>query len=184
MKYLDPMPTDAQTEIRHSIHEHTEVLRELLTDSAGHGRQYLTLANGGAAVALMAFMGANERIRTSPSAWASLGLFTAGVIMVGLLSILDYFARQKDLELWVNDSGKFFANEIEIEDLYGRLNSRNKTLVRRPVVAGCLAFGFFVTGAGLSVGHFLLSSIHPPHCSQAISKPKRSRDHGNIPPRS
>lgn len=159
--YLEVTPQELRRDVKQSIGDHAELLRELLKTSAGHARQYLILTNAGAAVALMAFMGASEQVRRSPIAWMSLGFFFLGVIASGALAALDYHARKADFQLWLTDSDIFFANKMDIEELYERLNSRNKKIGYRPVIAGYAAFACFILGGVLSGGHFLLSSIHP-----------------------
>ena len=161
MKYLDPMPDEVRKEVKKSIRDHGELLREFLWTVAGQAKQFLALTNAGAAVALMAFMGSSESVRSSPIAWASLCLFVLGVIATGALNALDHYVRQHDFQTWLRDSDQFFANRIEIEELYERLNTRNKKLGKWPVIAGYVAFGCLIFGSALSAGHFLASSIHP-----------------------
>lgn len=155
------MPDEVRKEIKKSIREHGELLRELLRTAAGHAKQYLVVTNAGAAVALMAFMGSSESVRSSPIAWASLCLFVLGVIATGAMNALDHYVCQHDFLTWLSDSDQFFANSIEIEELYARLNGRNKKLGKLPVIAGYVAFGCLIFGGTLSAGHFLTSSIHP-----------------------
>lgn len=161
MKILDLMPAEIRNEIGRSVREHAEILRELLKTSAGHGRQYLILTNAGAAVALMAFMSANEAVRTLPIAWISLCMFFLGIVASGVLAFLDFHARHSDFESWLTDSEAFFANKIEFEDLYENLNSRNRRVGKRPVIAGYVAFGCFVVGGLLAGSHFLRAAMHP-----------------------
>src|SRR5487761_1223273 len=121
MKILDLMPADVRAEIKTNIQNHTEILRELLSTSAEMARKYLLFTNAGAAVALMAFMENNERVRSSSIAWASLGLFAAGVIACGILSAFDYH------------------NQLDLDELYGGLNTRVQHKAAWPIIAGYAA---------------------------------------------
>jgi hypothetical protein len=161
MKFLDPMPEGTRKDVQQSIRDHLEVLREMLNTSADQARQYLTITNAGAAVAVMAFMGSSESARESRVAWVSLCCFVVGLIAAGVLAALEFHRRRSDLALWLIDSNEFFANKIDLAELYARLNTRNVKSGNRPIVAGYVAFGCFILGSLLSAGKFLASSIHP-----------------------
>lgn len=161
MKILDPMPAEMRKDILHEIREHREVLRRMLGTSADQARQYLTITNAGAAVALMAYMGTNASVRASPVAWWSLCFFLAGLIATGVLAAFDHYALSSGFDSWLSDSNEFVANKIELADLYERLNTRSRNKRNWPVVAGYMAFGCFIVGSALSAGKFLASSIHP-----------------------
>lgn len=156
VKYRDIPDGPLKTELRHSIRTHDDVLRQLLNNCASHAKQFLTVANGGAAVALMAFMGSSARVRGSCSARISLCLFAAGLIAAGALSIADYYVRRTDFAQWLSDTDKFFANDIDVDTLYGNLNSRNQQLVRYPVFAGWISFGALVAGVVIACSQLLL----------------------------
>ena len=155
MKILDLMPADVRAEIKTNIQNHTEILRELLSTTAEMARKYLLFTNAGAAVALMAFMENNERVRSSSIAWASLGLFAAGVIACGILSAFDYHNQLGAFQLWLRESGRFFRNELDLDELYGGLNTRVQHKAAWPIIAGYAALVCFIAGTSLSVGTFL-----------------------------
>lgn len=156
MKILDPMPVEARAEIKTGIQTHTEILRGMLIASAEMARKYLLFTNAGAAVALMAFMGNNEHVRSSPVAWAALGLFTVGVIACGVLAVLDYHIRLGAFMFWVREQGRFFRGELDLDELYGTLNTRSRREGPGPILAGYVAFACFVAGASTCVWKFLV----------------------------
>jgi hypothetical protein len=156
MKILDPMPVEVREEIKTGIQTHTETLRGLLTASAEMARKYLLFTNAGAAVALMAFMGNNEHVRSSPIAWAGLGLFTMGVVACGFLTALDYHVRLGAFQFWVREQARFFRGELDHEELYGSLNARARREGLGPILAGYVALACFVAGASICVWKFLV----------------------------
>lgn len=156
MKILDPMPADVRLEIKTNIQNHTEVLRELLSASAAMARKYLILVNAGAAVALMAFMENNQLVRSASAAWVSLGLFAGGVMACGILSAFDYHNQLDAFQVWLRDSNMFFRNELDLDDLYGTLNTHVQRKATWPIIAGYAALLCFMAGASLSVGAFFL----------------------------
>jgi hypothetical protein len=149
------VPDSLRIEVKDNIRSHTEVLRQLLSTSADHARKYLLLINAGAAVALMAFMGTNEHVRSSTVAWVSLGIFTLGVTACGILTAFDYHNQLGLFSWWLQESDRFFRNELDLQALYDSLNVRSRRGARGPIVAGYLAFICFIGGASISVWTFL-----------------------------
>jgi hypothetical protein len=150
VKYNDEMPHEERLVVRQRIWDHTEVLRELVSSTAEQARKYLTLTNAGAIVALLTYMNARPSIRSSTTAWVCLAIFSAGLILVGVLAAIDYRLQTSQMLSWVEDSGRFFRNEIDQEHLYGELNARNRR-GRWSAAAGYLSFLCFIAGSATAM---------------------------------
>ena len=156
MTHFGEIPESKQTLRQQEIAGHTEVMRGLLIASADHARKYLTLTNGGGAVALLAFMGNSAAVRAAASARLSLALFVFGLIAVGVLSAADHHMNRAGFLKWVQETGRFFHNEIDYEDLYAALNFASRHTGKASIVAGYFAFACFILGGVIGIGGFLL----------------------------
>jgi hypothetical protein len=159
VKYNDAIPQEERLVIRQRIWDHTEVLRELLTSSADEARKYLTLTNAGAIVALLTYMNARPSARASATAWICLGVFSAGLILVGVLAAIDYRLKVSQIKSWIENSDRFFRNELDQEQLYGELNTSNRRGVWS-AVAGYLSFVCFIVGSATAIVALLSAGGH------------------------
>lgn len=149
---LDPKVRDR---IAAEISEHTEILRRQLESSVEHARRYLTLVNGGSAVALLAFMGQNPDLRRATFALSALALYAIGVTAVGVLAAIDYHLRVCIFEGWINDSGKVFRGELDHMDLYKNSELRDERWKFLAPACGYIAFGCFIFGSTIAIAGFL-----------------------------
>jgi hypothetical protein len=147
----------SQSEYRTRIHDHAEVLRRNLLSSGDHARKYLTLANAGGAVALLAFMGNNPAVRNALVSRISLLLFIVGVILVGVLSAFDFHSRQHAFWTWKRLSDQFFRGEIEYQDMLNAFNVGIAAHEQRPVTCAYISFGCFILGSLLSIYGFFVA---------------------------
>jgi hypothetical protein len=159
MKWNEFTYPPARNEVLEGIKNHQEVLRTHLMESSTLARKYLLIVNAGAAVALIAFMGNSPKIRESKFSWICLAVFVIGVILVGVLSALDYQIKVAQFRAWSNHSKDFFKNKIDLDAVYASLDPVEKKFGYWPAVAGYLAFGCFIVGGSLALGKFLHAGV-------------------------
>lgn len=154
MKHLEMPPADRQLVQQH-VKDHTEVLRRNVLASGDHARKYLTLANAGAAVALLTFMGSNPTVRDATAPRISLALFVLGIICVGVLSAFDYHSRAFAARAWHHGTRQFYRNEVDYDAMVDDFNRQIFAREAWPVVFAYVAFGCFVLGCLISIAWFL-----------------------------
>jgi hypothetical protein len=154
MKFSELSKAGVADQVTTRIFGHTETLRKLLISSGDRAEQFLVLTNGGAAIALLSFMAASERIRELPAIWRALMWFASGVAFCGLLAAANFHVRRSEFWRWIADTDRFLADVIDEQTLYGELNRRAKSFWGSlPVVFGYAAFACLIMGAVTAFKH-------------------------------
>jgi hypothetical protein len=133
--------------------DHLETLRGLQITAATEAQSMLWAANGGAAVALMAFMGSKESIRDSTSAWMSLVSFFVGIVALGLLRAMNYHTSLKLLDGWIVRITEVRKGLTGIDAPAEWLSAAINKHAWVPIALGYLSFACFVFGCVWAASH-------------------------------
>ena len=125
---------------------HLEVLRVRNSTAGQEATTYLWATNGGASVALLAFMGSNASVRASSAAWVSLMIFFLGIVALGILRALAYHFTLSYFKTWLRSVDEVFANQIDINEPAARLNAKEAAFGYWPTVFGYVSFFCFIAG--------------------------------------
>jgi len=120
-------------------------LYDLEKERAETAIKYLLLTNSGGAVAVLSFMGASEKARTSFGPKFALLCFLIGIILIGIFNIIQYYHIAKLFVLWKRDSEKYFENHSEWKKLIDDDTERSKTIIWSHLVAH-ISFLMFILG--------------------------------------
>ena len=128
------------------VDEHTKRVQSESLASLEAGINYLFLINAGGAVAVLSFLGAAEKADLRASPLVALAFFAVGVTFVGVIKAfrVHYFGKRSNA--WVTESARFFAGEIDWQDLnqnYGKATLEPCW----PYRVGYLSFACFFIGA-------------------------------------
>src|ERR1700733_5590349 len=142
--------------------DHLELLRRMQQRAVRDTQKYLWASNAGAAVALMAFMGANDVVRASSAAWISLTAFFLGIIALGALRALIYHLQTKLFKGWVLHTTKASSGEIDAERPIAWINDQTKKRPWLPVALAYLSFACFIFGCVWAATHLpRLAAVEP-----------------------
>lgn len=107
------------------LNERWYQIQSLLQKASDDGLKYLTLINGGGAVAILSFI-ASDASNNSHCMWISFVVFFVGLILVGIVNLKRYLLLENMLESWGEDSNKFRKCEIEYDELIANDNKAAK----------------------------------------------------------
>jgi hypothetical protein len=152
MKFTD-LTEDKKLFIFTRVDEHTKRVQSESLGSLEAGINYLFLINAGGAVAVLSFLGAAEKAEVRTSPLVALAFFAVGVMLVGAIKAfrVHYFGKRSTA--WFTESARFFAGEIDWQDLNERYG-KAAVEPRWPYVVGYASFACFVIGA--LIGFWLL----------------------------
>ena len=105
------------------LNERWYQIQSLLQKASDDGLKYLTLINGGGAVAILSFI-ASDANNNSGCMWASFVVFFVGLILVGIVNLKRYLLLENMLESWGKDSNRFRKCEIEYDELIANDNEK------------------------------------------------------------
>jgi hypothetical protein len=151
MPKLSEMDLPMRQQVLAELRTHLELLREQHNDHVAHARKYLTLTNGGAIVATLAFLNSQPGATNSVWVWVSLGLFLVGLIAVGVLIALTYVAGNRAFLNWLDDFDRFHRDEVELGVMFARLNAITRPRINVAAMSGWASFGAFIIGSILAV---------------------------------
>ena len=163
MKFSELRQQGLHEAAKDHILRHGEILRALLIASGDRGEHYALWTNSGAAIALLSFMAASDRLRALPAAWHALICFAFGVVSCGLLCASNYHVRSSQFLRWLDDSEEFFADRIDYAVLFGNLNRRSRSWwAQLPVVFAYMAFVSFIAGLIVALTQLMPGSVTAP----------------------
>jgi hypothetical protein len=147
---LDKFKDDARAgdRARQAYSNHTEVIRGILFTAEEEIGKYLWATNGGAAVALLAFMGANQSFRNALPAHYALLAFVVGLIALGLLRALSFHAADSTFQNWIEQVNRAQRDETEHDAPFLWIQRRSTSGWSRAtrIVLGYLSFVSFIVG--------------------------------------
>lgn len=147
MKYSE-FSLEGMHEVKVDIHERWKQLNTLSVDISERASKQLFITNGTGAIALMSYFGVAEKGRIFLEMKISLCFFVAGVFFAMVVTAILYHAYAVLLEGWRKDTGKFYSDEIEHENLYGndemRYKDSNETFA---VITSYISFACFFLGS-------------------------------------
>lgn len=98
------------------LNERWYQIQSLLQKSSDDGLKYLTLINGGGAVAVLSFI-AQESNESNKCMWISFSIFFSGLLLVGVVNLWRYIHLSRMLQGWGNDCQKYRIGKIEYVEL-------------------------------------------------------------------
>ncbi len=105
------------------LNERWYQIQSLLQKVADDGLKYLTLINGGGAIAVLSFIAANQT-NSNKCMWISFTIFFTGLILVGVINLWRYLHLGHMLKSWSEDCDKYRFGQTEYEDLVNEDNKR------------------------------------------------------------
>lgn len=114
MPKIHELDADQKERALKSYGDHAEVLREQQIAAANEAQKLLWATNAGAAVALMAFMGAKDVIRESPDAWTSLWSFFIGIVALAALRAVNYHTMLRIFSGWIDTTRQAIDGKIDV----------------------------------------------------------------------
>ncbi|MEZ5514062.1 MAG: hypothetical protein R3F58_09365 [Steroidobacteraceae bacterium] len=111
------------------LHYAKSVLVSAVEAAGARAVSFLSVSNGGAAVALLAFLGASAELRTYALPWSALGLFTLGFVLCGITIALGYTAAYRNGMAFAEDlknAGEL--DEVKVIEVIRRVGTRNRRL--------------------------------------------------------
>jgi hypothetical protein len=154
MQFFKDLDAESAVRTRDHLFSHTEVLRQLQNSAATEATNFLWATNGGAAVALLAFMGSNSSLRSSAYAHEGLVVFFVGIVMLGLLRAINYHKLTTMLNGWIVETDKALASETKLSAPAIWLQRKINYLAWVPALLGYISFACFAFGVLWVVGHF------------------------------
>lgn len=120
-------------------------LNGMLVDVVQESIKYLFYVNAGGAVAIVAFIGNSENIRSLHWPWLVLSFFFLGLIFVGILNFARYHVVDSLLKHWQLDVDKFYDDRIDFVELQSRDDIRVSKTWWVPLIA-YVSFTCFICG--------------------------------------
>jgi hypothetical protein len=147
-------PTEAfNEEVAKSRHEYIShrwnQLSNLSKEQTVDGIKYLFHVNAGASVAVLAFIGAAEPVRSSNWAWSMLGCFVAGIFFIGVLNFTRFHYLTWMFRGFREDVSDYYESPMTWDEFQERGYKRGHRFDWILVFA-YVSFGFFI--AGLLIG--------------------------------
>jgi hypothetical protein len=146
MGFLKDQRNDVVDKVRDQYLNHTEVLRAIQVSAADEATKFLWATNGGAAVALLAFMGSSQPIRHSPYVHVSLFAFFTGLVALVVVRAINYHNTTQLLGGWIRETDKALNSEIDAAAPGQWLQQQINRLPWVAPLFGYLSFGCFVFG--------------------------------------
>jgi len=161
--------------IEKGLSDHTVILRELHKTSGDRGQKFILFTNSGAVLATLTFMGSNPDVRANPAVWHALTYFLLGVVLCGLLGIVDFYVTAYNLTRWVKDVDAFWLGNGDLETPG---QSIQKTLRWSPWVTsglGVVSFFFFCAGTCIGIRAVSHIELKPAIVSPALTSSTPSK---------
>lgn len=144
MQYSELEPL-ARSELSSRLYEAGREARELTVSIGQEAVHYLLLTNGGAAIALLTYMGTSDAIRQALPAWWSLGVYLLGILAVGVLLMINFFVTRKLMVELAIDTQRLFKDDITVVAFQQR-----RPLIKIPKssdIVGSIALACFIAGS-------------------------------------
>jgi hypothetical protein len=142
--------SDVQDPLQRFIETRWTQLADAFEKSIEDTSKYLLLVNSGAAVAVLTFIGTDERIREMTWPTWMLFSFTLGVIFCGLALIFRVNRLNKLFSAWRADVADHSAGKLDWENLInrdaGRADAKNLTSLFRNLAFFCFVAGVIIGG--------------------------------------
>lgn len=132
-------------EMVHRVESRWDQLNEMLVNIVNEGIKFLFYVNSGGAVAVVAFIGTSEDIRSLQWPWWVLSLFFLGLVFVGVLNFARYHVVDYLLKKWEVDVNKFYNDKIDYYALQNNDDIRVSKTWWVPIIA-YLSFLCFIGG--------------------------------------
>jgi len=153
MPKLSDVDPERRDKIVHEYGDHAETLRGIQIAAANDAQSLLWATNGGAAIALIAFMGSNASIRDSSSAWVSLASFFVGIIALGVLRAVNYHFSLHQLDGWLTQTDDVINRGADLDAPRQWLAKEINRGAWLPIALGYFAFTCFVFGGVWAATH-------------------------------
>ena len=153
------VPTDLERKREDYHNQRFWQLNSLITQNSAGAYGYLLSVNGGGAVALLAYIGAVQSIRTSTWPYIALAFFMLGLIFVGLTYAFNAHNLQRLQDGWNQDVGLYYQRQITWAKVLKDDRDRAKNFSWVPWVLPWLAFALFLVGVIFST--YKISSLVP-----------------------
>lgn len=144
-RYNQSTPPERIKEMVHRVESRWDQLNEMLVNIVNEGIKFLFYVNSGGAVAVVAFIGTSEDIRSLQWPWWVLSLFFLGLLFVGGLNFARYHVVDYLLKKWEEDVNKFYNDKIDYDALQGNDDVRVRKTWWVPIIA-YLSFLCFIGG--------------------------------------
>jgi hypothetical protein len=137
------------------IDRHTSKVQAEVLASVDAAINYLFLANAGGAVAVLSFLATVNKHKDVAGPLAALGFFCLGLTLVGAVKAFRVHYFTKRSRVWTVNAEKFYADEIDWEQL-NKAYAEAAAVKRWPYVVAYASFGCLVLGG--ATGFYLLCS--------------------------